>query len=81
LLVWGLHFLFGGNMENIDFVKGLDTEKIYIFGFPNSWNREGIEEFFKYTRDLGIKGIGVYSEGFQIIEPVGLDKEKLRELL
>ena len=65
----------------VDFVKGLDKEKIYIFGFPNSWNMTQIEDFFKITRDLGIQGMGVYSEGFQIIEPIGLDKEKLRELL
>lgn len=68
-------------MDKIEFVKGLDKDKVYIFGFPNSWSLPAVEQFFSYTKELGIQGIGVYSEGFQIIEPVGLDKEKLRELL
>jgi len=69
-------------MENIEFIKSLDKDKVYIFGFnQHSWTGDQISEFFKITKELGLQGMGVYAEGFQIFEPIGIDKEKLKELL
>jgi hypothetical protein len=68
-------------MEEIDFVKSLDKDGIYIVGFSKTWSMDQIKEFFEITRGLGLQIMGVYSDGFTLMEPIGVDKEKLRELL
>lgn len=62
-------------MNTIEFVKGLDKDKVYIFEFqPNTWPVEQVSEFFIGLKKLGIQGIGVYAGGgsLQILEPVSI---------
>jgi len=69
-------------MEGVEFIKGLDKDKVYIMGFDiRKWDAEQISDLLTMTREEGLNIIGVFSDGLQLIEPIGVDKDKLKELL
>ena len=68
----------------VSFIKGLDKSMIYIIGFDSTkWGDAQIQDFMELTRSSGLSVIGVRTvsgEGLPIFEPIGVDKEKLKEL-
>ena len=72
--------------KSIEFIKALDKDKIYCFAFKvppeeASWIPEFLEEVYNRFGVSIIPLLVKDKEDVQILEPLGIDKEKLKELL
>jgi hypothetical protein len=72
-------------MDKVEFIKSLDKDKVYLLGFKEGEvDVQTIEEVIKYLKEYQILAVGMYirnKDDVQIFEPIGIDKEKLKELI